>query len=273
MTADTAQSASPPTVGRGRRTASVGIQLVGVVGFAVCVILAVLVLFGRGWAVDQVDAIGTSVDDGMAKGLPLLAEADSRVADVTSQVQKVSDLAGVIAAADRPATDAGQALSAGLGCISERYLPLRARYADARANLVSAVDRLDAASRFVPGVSVPQGPVDALSRLDESIRAVDERVVGLLGTNGEATPVKDVAARVTTASAAVLEALGNVTTRLGEAETRLNEARAKVASTMDTITTLINVVAVLLVLLLVYVAILHVVLMRSAGGMRRTPPA
>ena len=64
-----------------------------------------------------------------------------------------------------------------------------------------------------------------------------------------------------------------MSTRLGEAETRLNEARAKVASTMDTITTLINVVAVILVLLLIYVAILHVVLMRSAGGLRRPPAA
>jgi hypothetical protein len=269
MTAETAQSASPPTVGRGRRSASVGLQLVGVIGFAVCVILAVLVLFGRGWAVDQVDAVGTSVDDGMAKGLPLLAAADQRVADVTSQVQKVSDLAGVIAATDRPATDAGQALSAGLGGISERYLPLRAGYADARASLVSAVDRLEAVSRFAPGVSVPQGPIDALSRLDEAIRSVDERVVALLGAADGATPVKDLATRVSTASVTVLDGLGSVTTRLGEAETRLDDARAKVASTMDTITLLINIVALILVLLLVYGAVLHIVLLRSAGGMRR----
>jgi hypothetical protein len=273
MTAEPAQSVSPPTVGRGRRTASVGIQLVGVIGFAVCIILAVLVLFGRGWAVAQVDAVGASVDDGMAKGLPLLEAADQRVGEVTTQVQTVADLAGTVAAAERPATNAGQALSAGLSGISERYLPLRAGYADARANLVSAVDRLEAASRFVPGLSVPQGPIDALSRLDESIRAVDERVVALLNANSGATPVKDVATRVSTASTAVLDGLGNVSTRLGEAETRLNEARAKVASTMDTITTLINVVAVILVLLLIYVAILHVVLMRSAGGLRRPPAA
>jgi hypothetical protein len=273
MTAEPAPSVSPPTVGRGRRTASVGIQLVGVIGFAVCVILAVLVLLGRGWAVDQVDAVATSVDDGIAKGLPLLAAADQRVGEVTTQVQRVSDLAGAVATTDRPATDAGQALSAGLSGISERYLPLRAGYADARANLLSAVDRLEAASRFLPGVSVPQGPVDALSRLDEAIRAMDERVVTLLGANASGTPVKDAATRVSTASARVLDGLGEVSTRLGEAETRLDEARAKAASTMDTITTLVNVVAVILVLLLVYVAILHLVLFRSAGGMRQSPRA
>jgi hypothetical protein len=260
----TTETASLPSVAKPRRAAGIAGQVLGVAGLIVCLVLAALVLLGRGWAVERVDALGTRLDAGLQRGLTTLAAADDRVADASERVGQAGDVAGRIAATNVPAPDAAQALSARLSSISERYLALRAAYADARADLVSAVDSLDAVTRFVPGLSVPQGPVDALSSLDASIRGVDEKLGALLSANGEATPVKDVAQRVADAAPAVQASLDQVSGRLDDAGTRLDETRTDLANALGTITTLITVVTLIALLGLLYGAALHLVLLRSA---------
>src|SRR6187549_3229096 len=129
------------SVGRPRKAASVGGQTIAVVGIAVCVVLAALVILARGWAVDQVDAVGASIDAGLARGTTALQAADTRVTEVGTKVQEVADAATAVATSDAVAPQLAQALSGRLSGISERYLPLRAGYADARSDLVSALDR------------------------------------------------------------------------------------------------------------------------------------
>jgi hypothetical protein len=256
------------SVGTPRKAASVGGQTLAVVGIVVCIVLAALVVLARGWAVDQVDAVGDSIDAGLARGIPALQAADTRVAEVGTRVQEVADAATAVATSDAVAPQVAQALSGRLSGISERYLPLRAGYADARSDLVSALDRVQAVQRFVPGITVPQGPIDALASLDQAVRAVDERITGILAANQAGTAIRETAQRVADAAPGVQTALGDVSTRLANAETRLNEARADVTSTMDRITSLITIVTLLILALLVYVAALHVVLLRSAGRLR-----
>jgi hypothetical protein len=256
------------SVGTPRKAASVGGQTLAVVGIVVCIVLAALVILARGWAVDQVDAVGDSIDAGLARGIPALQAADTRVAEVGTRVQEVADAATAVATSDAVAPQVAQALSGRLSGISERYLPLRAGYADARSDLVSALDRVQAVQRFVPGITVPQGPIDALASLDQAVRAVDERITGILAANQAGTAIRETAQRVADAAPGVQTALGDVSTRLANAETRLNEARADVTSTMDRITSLITIVTLLILVLLVYVAALHVVLLRSAGRLR-----
>ena len=260
-----------PSVGKPRKAASVGGQTLAVVGIVVCIVLAALVILARGWAVDQVDAVGESIDAGLARGIPALQAADARVAEVGTKVQAVADAAAAVAAADPVAPQVAQALSERLSGISERYLPLRAGYADARSDLVSALDRVQAVQRFVPGLTVPQGPVDALATLDQSVRAADERITGILAANQAGTAIRATAQRVADAAPGVQTALDDVSTRLATAEARLNEARTDVTTTMDRINTLITVVTLVILALLAYVAALHVVLLRAAGGLRKEP--
>ena len=262
-----------PSVGRPRKAASIGGQTLAVVGIIVCIVLAALVILTRGWAVDQVDAVGESIDAGLARGIPALEAADTRVAEVGTRVQEVADAAAAVATSEAVAPQVAQALSGRLSGISERYLPLRAGYADARSDLVSALDRVQAVQRFVPGLTVPQGPIDALASLDQSIRAVDERITGILAANQAGTAIRETAQRVADAAPGVQGALDDVSTRLATAETRLNEARADVTSTMDRITGLITIVTLVILALLAYVAALHVVLLRAAGGLRRASPS
>ena len=269
---DAPQPAS--TVGKPRKAASVGGQIVAVVGIVVCVILAALVILGRGWAVDQVDSVATSIDDALARGIPALQAADDRVTQMGSTVQEVADAATVVATSDAVVAPAvAQALSTRLSSLSERYTPIRAAYADTHSELVSALDRVQTITRFLPGVTIPQAPIDALARVDEAIRAVDERITAILEANRAGTAIRESAQRVADAAPAVQTALASVSTRFADAETRLNEARADVTSTMDRITNLITLVTLVILALLVYVAALNVVLLRAAGGLRRGAPA
>jgi hypothetical protein len=262
------------SVGTPRKAASVGGQVVAVIGIGVCIVLAIVVLLARGWAVDQVDSIARSVDDALARGIPALQAADDRVTQMGSTVQEVSDAATAVATSEAVVAPAvAQALSTRLSSLSERYTPIRAAYADAHSELVSALDRVQTITRFLPGVTVPQAPIDALARVDEAIRAVDERITAVLEANRAGTAIRESAQRVADAAPAVQTALGNVSTRFSDAEARLNEARADVTSTMDRIRTAITIVTLLVLALLVYIAALHVVLLRFSGGLRSEPPA
>jgi hypothetical protein len=259
-----------PSVAKPRKAASVGGQVVAVVGIGVCIVLAIVVLLARGWAVNQVDSISTSIDDALGRGIPALQAADERVTQMGSTVQEVADAATAVATSDAVVAPAvAQALSTRLSSLSERYTPIRAAYADAHSQLVSALDRVQTITRFLPGVTVPQAPIDALSRVDEAIRAVDDRITAILEANRAGTAIRESAQRVADAAPAVQTALDNVSTRFTDAEARLNEARADVTDRFDRIRTLITIVALLVIALLVYIAALHVVLLRFSGGLRR----
>ena len=189
MTAD--PRPTTPSIGTSRKTASVAGQVVAVIGIGVCIVLAIVVLLARGWAVDQVDSIATSIDDALARGIPALQAADDRVTQMGSTVQEVSDAATAVATSEAVvAPAAAQALSTRLSSLSERYTPIRAAYADAHSHLVSALDRVQTITRFLPGVTVPQAPIDALVGVDEAIRAVDERITAILEANRVGTAIR-----------------------------------------------------------------------------------
>ena len=273
MTADPQPTTS--SVGTSRKAASVGGQVVAVVGIGVCIVLAIVVLLARGWAVDQVDSIATSVDDALARGIPALQAADERVTQMGSTVQEVADAATAVATSEAVVAPAvAQALSTRLSSLSERYTPIRAAYADAHSQLVSALDRVQTITRFLPGVTVPQAPIDALSR--GSTRPSGPSTSGspaILEANRAGTAIRESAQRVADAAPAVQTALDNVSTRFTDAEARLNEARTDVTDRFDQIRTMITIVALLVIALLVYIAALHVVLLRFSGGLRREPDA
>ncbi|HEX5826807.1 MAG TPA: hypothetical protein VFY23_04750 [Candidatus Limnocylindrales bacterium] len=261
-------------VGAPRKAASVGGQVVGVIGIVVCLALAVGVLLGRGWAVDQVDAVAAGIDAQLAKAAPLIDRVEGAVGNVTDVVGRVEQAASAVSEAANPAPALTEALSTRLGEVSERYLPLRAAYADTRETLVTALDRLETLDRIVPGIDVPDGPVDALRELDARVQAVDAGVMAVIDAGTGAREAVVGAASMIAEKAAEIEAtLVQVESALAAADAQLEATRAQVASTAGTVSTAISIVSFLLILALLYVAFLHLVLFRSAGGARKSTPA
>jgi hypothetical protein len=248
-------------------------QVVGVVGIVVCLALVVGVVIGRGWAVDQVEAVAATIDDNLARGEPLIAAAAEKVGDVQARFDVLGEAASALAASDNPAPGLVAALSDRLSGVSERYLALRDGYADVREQIVTAIDRLETLDRLIPGITIPQGPVDALAALDARVQELDAAISPIIGENGMVDSIQGAAGRITERVAQAEALLTQVEAGLEAAEAKLAETRAQVEDTAATLTTVISIGSLVLVVLLLYIALLHWILFRSAAGVRRGPAA
>jgi hypothetical protein len=193
------------------------------------------------------------------------------VTNVQAKVSVVSDAATAVASMPSPAPGLREAFQSAIAAVSDRYLPLRARYAEARANVVSTLDRLETLDRIVPGITIPTGPTETLANLDARVQALDDSVMAILDAASGATPIADAATAVATKTADVVTKLDGLHASIAELETRLAETQAKLDSTADTIRTVITLLSLVLVLVLVYGIFLHVILFRAARGAASEP--
>ncbi len=250
------------------RMLGLGAQGAGVIGIVLFVVLAAVVLLGRGWATSTVDDISGSIDAKMAQAVPLIDTASAKVSEISGRVGALTDAADALAAK----VDAGSGL---LGALRDQFTSLQARYQDFRTSYsgvrdtaLSALDRLETLDRLIPGFTLPPGPVDALKDLDARIQELDTRItdVGAAITDG---PAQKVAAVVAEKTAKVQEGLATASGVLSNAQTRLTELREEVISTGNAINTWLTVLSFLLFLLFLYFAFLHWVLFGVGRRLRR----
>ncbi len=263
----------PAGPGKTRRASGLLGQVVGIVGMVVCLALVVGVLLGRGYVMGAASTVAGALDAAVARAEPLLDKAATKVETVAQRAGEAAAAAEAIAL-DPNATPAGlQAVLDRLGAVSLRYLELRGTYAGAREQVVSVLDRLAVIDRFVPGVSVPQGPIDALASLDDKARAVDAPIVGLIDAGVAVQAVNATAGAIAEKARAVEAGLGEITTGINDVQGRLENLRAEIARVADTVSTLVTVIAIVLIVVLLYLTLLHLVLFRSSRGLARARAA
>lgn len=265
-------TASPPTAGRRNRVLGLAAQVAGVIGIVVCLALVVGMLLGRSWATGTVSELATGVDDKIAQAVPVMDRASAKVSEVSGRVGALADAATAVAALPAPGADLRATLRGALNRVSERYLELRTAYGDVRETAGGALDRLETLDRLIPGFAIPQGPVDALTRLDAGIQELDTKVIGLAEAIPDTGPIALVATAAATRATEAQAKLQSVNDVIDDARTRLAEVRAKVASTADTVNTAITLGTVAMILVLLYFALLHWVLFRTGRRLRRGPP-
>jgi predicted RND superfamily exporter protein len=256
--------------GRVKTAAAVG-QFVAVAGMVICVALIIGVLLGRGWAVNEVDKVSAKLDSGVARAADMFDAASTKVADVSTKIGTVADAAAAIGTGSTPVLDKLTGLQTTVTAVSDKYLALRASYADMRSQVQSVIDQLNVVSRFVPGVSVPQGPVDALAALDGRLQELDTTVMALIDANPLAGAAGSVGQAVSDKAHAVQATLATVSSALNGVQARLTSLRTEIASTADTIRAAINVISLIVIVALLYLVALHVVLLRSSRGLTRKP--
>ena len=266
-------AASRPGASRGRRVAGRAGQVVGILGIIASLALVVGVLVGRGWVAERVDGVAATLDAAVARALPLVDRAQATVGDIAVRVGETAAAAEVVAVDPAATPEALQRVLARLSALSQRYLDLRGTYAGVREEVVSALDRLTLLTRFVPGVSVPQGPVDALAALDERARTLDGGIMQVVEAGAAVNAVNQTAQAIADKARGVESSLAGVTEGLDQIEARLATLRAEIAGLASTITSVVTIVAVVLVLLLLYGAFLHWVLFRSSRGLARASAA
>lgn len=270
-----AMQAPPPTPTRRKRERALGTagQVLGIVGIVVCLVLVAGVVVGRGWAVGTVDDVAAAVDAQIAKTTPLLDRAQATVGEVSGRVSTVADIAAGVAADPSPGGEIAQGLRTALASVSARYQGLREGYADVRETVVSLIDRLQTLDRLVPGLSIPQGPIDARATFDERLNEFDAKVTDLITIDPGQGPVNQAAARIAEAATGIEARLHELQDGIGQVEERISELRADVASAAATANTAITLATILLVVLLLYLALLHWVLFRHSGEIRRKTAA
>jgi hypothetical protein len=216
-----------------------------------------------------VDALAAKIDDGIAQGLPLLGRARDRVREVLDLVEALDVAVRARAADAGPVTAEVQALLDRASALADRYLALRAAYADAHERAALVLERLAVLEETVPGLTLSRASADALAALDERVRALDADLVRILEAVPQAAS-RPVAEAITATVARAGAALRATSERIPVAEVRLGELRREVDQRVDRVRTWLTVAAVLWTLAWLYGAFLHVVLFRWAG--RRDPP-
>jgi hypothetical protein len=252
-------------------------QVAGAIGIVLSVLLAVGVLLGRGWAVDTVDQLAGRVDQGIDRAIAPLTTASTVVGDVSQRIGDVATAADAVAALPAPQNDKIAALQSKLQALGNRYLELRASYADLRQNIADAISRLQAIDRVLPGVSLPQGPIDKLQELDAKIQQVDAAIMDVMGADLAGTAVDQVAGRIAGRAREAESNLSGVSDRLGGVATDLQDLQTNLASYASTAKTAITLGAIGGAIVFLWLAFVHLVLFRvsrrlwQASG--RTPDA
>jgi methyl-accepting chemotaxis protein len=253
---------------RRRATGIVG-QVAGIIGIVVSLALIVGVLYVRGWGTDTVTEVAANVDAAIARTEPMLETAAAKVDEVAQRVGEVAAAAEAVSLDPNATPAALQGILDGLAAVSERYTELRTGYAAAREQVVSILDRLALVDRLIPGIDIPEGPVDALASLDERARAIDAQIMELIDAGLAVQGVNRAAAAIAEKARQVEAGLGTLAAGVEEVGVRLDELRADIADIASTVNTVITILCVALVLLLLYMALLHWVLFRSSRGYGR----
>jgi hypothetical protein len=184
-------------------------------------------------------------------------------------VGALADAATTVAAMPGPGAELRAGLRSALNRVAERYLELRSSYGEVQQAAGGALDRLRTLEQLIPGFELPQGPVDALARLDAGVQELDATIVGLADAVPETGPIATVATAAAARATRAQERLQGLNGVIDDARTRLDEVRAKVASTADGVNTVVTLGAVGTILVLLYFALLHWVLLRAGGRLRR----
>jgi hypothetical protein len=264
------EAPAPPVQHRRKRDRILGTtgQVIGVVGIIVCLALVLGVVFARGYAVSMVDDVTANIDTQIAKVNPILLQANSTVGEISGKVSTVADIAAGIAADPTPGGDIAQTLRNAISGVNERYQALREGYAGIRETALSIIDKLQTLDRIIPGLAIPQGPIDALNTFDANLQQFDAKVNDLLTIEPGTGPANQAAAKIAEAATAIDSRLQAVQDGITQVDDRVTQLRTDVKNTAGTVNMIINVVTVFIVLLLLYMLVLHWVLFRHSGEIR-----
>src|SRR5262245_26121863 len=244
---------------RSRR--AIAAKIAGIVGVVICVAIIVGVWIGRGAIASTVEGLAADVNGAFERAITVTDTVAGRLNEAASSVGSISTEADELSSSASPSSDRVAALQARVAELGDKYRQLRTRYAEVRENVTSAVARLQSVSRFVPGISVPQGAVDALTDFDAKMTELDEALTSTIqgfqdqgGVRGAAAQaLADGAAKIEAAISGAASAVDGVTTRLTSAQTQADNA-------MNGIGTLLLLAALVISILLIWVLLLNVAL-------------
>jgi hypothetical protein len=263
------QPAEASPAAKPRRTMGRAGQTVGVIGLIVSVVLAIATLGGTVWLTGQINDVSAQADARLAEGGPVLDTLSVKIGDIKSVVDEVVAAADAVAGTAAPSEGIVATLRDKLDSLAARYAELRQSYTNLREQVLGAVRTLELLGRVVPGFSIPQGPLDALTTLDSKIQELDSTISGVLGTDFATAAQQQTAAVVSEKVGKISAALDGLLGVISNVQAKLDSARADIAAAVSQLVTVITVGGIVLALIFLYMAFLHWVLLRTSRAVGR----
>jgi hypothetical protein len=247
------------TTGQGRSRAAVAAQVAGIVGVVVCVLIILVTWFGRGQVAQGVDDLRASVDRGLGRAITAADAVSTRLETAATSAGEIAVSATEVVSNPPDPEGALAGLTEKVGRFADAYRQLRVTYAGIREDVTSSIESLQRVARFVPGVEVPQGPVDTLKAVDESLRSLDESLTSIWPASDR--PLTTAAATAIADKATALEtAFTRAATLADGLATDLKGVQARAARAADSIGTILTLAALAITILFVWVLLLNIAL-------------
>ena len=235
-------------------------QVVAMAGILLCIGVLVAIWLGRGVVQGGLDDVNATVDRGFQRGIDATTAVSDRIDAATAQLEGIVTDARALAESRRQEPGPLIALQQRLGDLADGYRTLRIRYAEVRENVLEAMASVQRITRIVPGVSVPEGPGEALAAVDARLQDLDERITDLWPRAGEEPPVGEEASRAASAAAAIREAVDGASAAVQGLSSRLESAQARATDGIDRVGGLVVIGALAASLVFVWVLLLNVAL-------------
>jgi hypothetical protein len=256
---------------------AIAAQVAAVVGVLLCLAVVAAAWFGRGVAAQGVDDLAGAVDAGINRAITAADTVSGRLDAAAAEAGAIAADATEVAANPPAAPGLSAVLPAGLGDrldrFTERYQQLRATFGEVRENVAASIARLQALARFVPGVTVPQGPADRLAGLETNLQSLDASVSAVRPSGAAVTTaaVSAAATAVADKATAVQGAIARTAAVVDGLSTELQGVRANAAGIAGGVHTILVATALAISILFAWVLLLNVALWRLAR--QRSEPA
>jgi hypothetical protein len=249
-------------------------QVAAIVGIVACLLLIAGAWWGRGWVVGQVDDVAASAEGALARASQSTGTVATALQGVDANLDAITEAAQAVQANPSGSlSDQFPQLAARVGTAVDRYRDFRASYDRLKQTLTDALGLLDNVGRFVPGVSAPQGPRDALAAVDSKVQAIDDAVSGLATAvgDGDGERAAEVAAAVEARAASAKTALAGASTFVTDSSQAIDDVNARVIQLRDRLVLYTGLGVGALTAVLVYVVLLNVALFALGRRWRRAP--
>ena len=204
------QRTSPGRDGQRPTLGLVG-QVLGIVGAAVCALLVVAILFGKGWVQERVEVLST----GAVKALDsAIAVSETVITGLESGAAEAADVkrpAEALAANPTIDEQAFTALQQRLSPLATRYQAARDNYVELREKATNLLDTVSRIDRLLPGIDLPEGPVELLTGMDERLVALDTALSDLSANASSRSAASESAAEIAQAVGRLEDGIGNAT--------------------------------------------------------------
>jgi hypothetical protein len=235
--------------------------VVGVIGVAICLVVAVGVWVVKPQVTDRAHEIVTIAHDAVQKADALAVTASGHLVTVSDKLTTIEGLLTSVAASPLVDTAVGTSIRNAIsGFVGGPYANLKENVSglvERVQGLSTVVQKLDAA---IPGLELPGVATDAVDDIVAKLTTLDQTVTTVNDVAGNGVTTSQQITQLSTLTSDINAVIQDVVPRLETARTKLADVEARLNGTDDRIERIAGISAIGVSILFIYLALLNVLL-------------